>query len=96
MADSVRDYVVRIVGLTRESPQVQLGASPRGSLAVYRAAQAMAALQGRDFVSPDDVKKVAVATLAHRIIPRLGAASSSTTQVVRAILDQVPVPDAQR
>ena len=65
--DSVCDYVVRLVQATRSHPQVQLGASPRGSLALFRAAQAWAALEARDYVLPDDVKQLAVPILAHRL-----------------------------
>lgn len=65
--ESVRDYVVRLVRSTRTQPQVQLGASPRGSLALLRAGQALAALDNRDYVTPDDVKHMAIAVLAHRL-----------------------------
>ena len=65
--DSVCEYVVRLVQATRSHPQVQLGASPRGSLALFRAAQAWAALEARDYVLPDDVKQLAVPILAHRL-----------------------------
>lgn len=66
--DSVCAYVVRLVQATRQHPQIQLGASPRGSLALFRAAQALAALDGRDYVLPDDVKQAAVPVLAHRLM----------------------------
>jgi MoxR-like ATPase len=68
--DTVRDYVVRLVGATRQHPDLALGASPRGSLALFKTAQALAALRGRDFVLPDDVKVLAVPALAHRLIVR--------------------------
>ena len=67
---SVRDYVLAIVRATREHPDLTLGASPRGALALYKAAQAYAAMQGRDYVIPDDLKVLAVPTLAHRLILR--------------------------
>src|SRR5881392_3366397 len=65
---TVADYIVRLVGATRVHPDVYLGASPRGSLNLYRSAQAFAAMEGRDYVIPDDVKSLAVAILAHRLI----------------------------
>jgi len=68
--DSVRDYVVRLARATREHPDVALGASPRGTLALLRASQALALMSGREFVLPDDVKEAAVPTLAHRLILR--------------------------
>ena len=65
---TVSDYIVRVVNATRTHPDVYLGASPRGSLALYRAGQALAALMGRDYVIPDDVKLLAEPALAHRLI----------------------------
>jgi MoxR-like ATPase len=92
----VRQYIVALVNETRRHPDVYLGASPRGSLAIYGLAQARAALAGRDFVLPDDVKAVAPAALAHRLILRRGAASgrSPAEELVQALLDRVPVPGA--
>lgn len=90
----VSDYIVSLVGETRTHPDVYLGASPRGSLALFRACQARAALAGRDFVLPDDVKALAVATLSHRLIVNPGARVRHTaaTTIVGEILDSVPVP----
>lgn len=68
--DTVRDYIVRLVGATRTHPDLALGASPRGSLALFKAAQALAALRGRDYVLPDDVKELALPALAHRLVVR--------------------------
>jgi MoxR-like ATPase len=68
--DTVRDYVVRLIHATRNHSDLALGASPRGSLALFKTAQALAALRGRDFVIPDDVKLLAVPTLVHRLIVR--------------------------
>ena len=65
---AVAAYIVRLVAATRVHPDVYLGASPRGSIALYRASQALAALSGRDYVIPDDVKQLAVSVLAHRLI----------------------------
>jgi MoxR-like ATPase len=90
----VRRYIVALVQQTREHPDLRLGASPRGSLALFHAAQAWAATFGRDYVTPDDVKAVAVATLSHRLISRAWDAgeSGSMRVIVRAILDSTPVP----
>jgi MoxR-like ATPase len=92
--DLIREYIVTLVGETRSHPDVYLGASPRGSLALYRASQARAALAGRDFVLPDDVKALAVATLSHRLIVNPGARvkHTATATIVAEILDGVPVP----
>jgi MoxR-like ATPase len=68
--DTVRDYIVRLIQATRNYHDLALGASPRGSLALFKTAQALAALRGRDFVIPDDVKTLAVPTLVHRLIVR--------------------------
>lgn len=91
--ESVRDYIVRLTQSTRTHPQVQLGASPRGGLSLLRGAQALAAMQGRDFVLPDDVKRIAVPVLAHRIV--LGLESRlreiSAASVVAELVDQVAV-----
>jgi MoxR-like ATPase len=68
--ETLERYILAIVGATRSHPDVALGASPRGSLALYKTAQALAALQGRDYVIPDDVKRLVPLTLAHRLIVR--------------------------
>jgi len=68
--DTIRDYVVRLVQATRHHPDLALGASPRGSLALFKTTQALAALRGRDYVIPDDVKSLAMPALAHRLIIR--------------------------
>ncbi len=90
----VREYIVTLVNETRHHPDVYLGASPRGSLAVYGLAQAHAALDGRDFVLPDDVKAVAAVALSHRLILRRGTAGGRAPgeDLVTALLDRVPVP----
>ena len=75
--DLIREYIVTLVGETRSHPDVYLGASPRGSLALFRASQARAALAGRDYVLPDDVKSLAVATLSHRMIVNPGRAGKA-------------------
>jgi MoxR-like ATPase len=93
---SVADYIVRLVTATREHPDVYLGASPRGSINLYRSSQALAALEGRDYVIPDDVKQLAVAVLAHRLIVKSQASlrEIDPDAIVREILGQVPVTEA--
>jgi MoxR-like ATPase len=93
----VQRYIVHIVGLTRDHPDVYLGASPRGSLAVMRAAQARAMLLGRDYVIPDDVKALAAAALAHRLImsPEARMRNATATGVVEQVLREVPVPGSR-
>src|SRR6185503_3697278 len=68
--DKVRNYMLQLVHRTRAHDDVRLGGSPRASLAIYRASQALAAVRGRNFVLPDDVKRIAPAVLAHRLILR--------------------------
>ncbi len=91
--DSVRQYIVNIVQKTRSHPDVSLGASPRGALGLFRTAQAAAALAGRDYVIPDDVKRLAVPVLAHRIVLRPESELRGRTgeKVVDEILSQVPI-----
>jgi len=90
---TVSDYIVRLVGATRTHPDVYLGASPRGSIALYRAGQALAGLLGRDYVIPDDVKALAEAALAHRIIVKTSSSIHDVqpAQIVRELLESVPV-----
>jgi MoxR-like ATPase len=95
--DSVLDYLMAVVSATRTSPLLSLGVSPRGSLALLRAAQAAALVDGRDYLVPDDVKGLAVAALAHRVIPKNGGGHGDAPgldgeAIVRAILNDVPVP----
>jgi MoxR-like ATPase len=90
-------YIVHIVGLTRDHADVYLGASPRGSLALMRASQARAMLAGRDYVTPDDVKALATAALAHRLImsPEARMRNATAQAVIRGILQEVPVPGSR-
>jgi MoxR-like ATPase len=90
---AISDYIVRLVSATRSHPDVYLGASPRGSLALYRAGQAFAALTGRDYVIPDDVKALAVPALAHRIILKTSASIRGVEPqaIVGEMLMTVPV-----
>jgi MoxR-like ATPase len=89
-------YIVDLVSATRQSPRVQVGASPRGSLALLKLARGRAALQGRDFVVPEDVKSVAVPALAHRLTlrPELWVQRMRGEDVVAECLDRVPTPEA--
>jgi MoxR-like ATPase len=97
VADSVREYCVDLVAATRASESVAVGSSPRGSLALLKLARAKAALSGRDFVLPDDVKAVAVPALAHRLVlrPELWVQRVSAEDVVREVLELVPTPKAE-
>ena len=90
----VRDYLLTIVAESRRHEQVRLGASPRASLALQQAAQASAALAGRDFVLPDDIKALAAAVLSHRLITAVPARLRGVTgvSIVTDILDSVAVP----
>jgi MoxR-like ATPase len=93
----IKQYIVSIVDGTRTHTSVYLGASPRGSLALYRTCQARALLDGRDFVVPDDVKELAYATLGHRIIVAPSARVKNVTakEIVQQSLDRIPVPGAR-
>lgn len=92
--DRVYDYVVKIVRMTRTWPGISLGGGPRGSIALIRAARATALLAGRDFVIPDDVKDIALATLRHRIAlsPELEIEGHDIDSVLKAVLSKVEAP----
>jgi MoxR-like ATPase len=98
---AISDYIVRLVSSTRSHPDVYLGASPRGSLALYRASQAFAALTGRDYVIPDDVKALAEPALAHRIILKTAASirgvegSSIVSEMLMSVPIATPRPSAE-
>jgi MoxR-like ATPase len=94
LSESVGRYIVAVVEATRSAPRVLVGASPRGSLALMRLARAKAALAGRDFVTPEDVKALAVPALAHRLTmrPEAWVAGVKEETVVTEVLDQVPTP----
>ena len=96
VGDSVGRYMVELVSSTRSSASTAVGASPRGSLALLKLSRCRAALSGRDFVTPDDVKAVAVPALAHRLMlrPELWVQRTSAEDVVREVLDSVPTPVA--
>ncbi len=92
--DSVRDYIVRIARATRKNQDIQLGASPRATMAMYQAAQAWAAIHARDFVLPDDIKFLAPYVLCHRLIISAQAQlrGRSSSELVNDIVSTVPVP----
>jgi MoxR-like ATPase len=98
-ADAVRQYAVNLVNATRESPDLRLGASPRATLQLLRTGRAVAALEGRDYVLPDDLQALAVPVLAHRIIPTAESQLSrrTTDAIVADLVRRLPVPtDRQR
>ena len=96
VADEIKSYVIDLVNASRQHPDVYLGSSPRGSLALFRTAQARAAMAGRDYVIPDDVKALAEVTLAHRIIigPAARIKDISPRTIVQDILLNTPIPGA--
>jgi MoxR-like ATPase len=97
VSEQVGLYMVDLVAGTRGSPRVQVGSSPRGTLALLKLSRGRAALQGRDFVTPDDVKAVAVPALAHRLTlrPELWVQRVSGEDIVREVLESVPTPPAE-
>lgn len=94
VVESIRHYILNLVNSTRNHPALSLGASPRGSLALFHTAQALASLRGRDYVIPDDIKYVAVSCLAHRMLmnPENALSGETTEEVVRELLKKVEVP----
>jgi MoxR-like ATPase len=91
---TVADFMVRLTSATRSDPRLRLGVSPRGSLALYRTSQAHALMQGRDYVTPENVKSLAVAVLAHRIVPDTKAkyAGQRSDQIIQEAMEKTPVP----
>ncbi|HMI99887.1 MAG TPA: MoxR family ATPase [Gaiellaceae bacterium] len=98
LEESLGYYIVDLVVATRSAPGVQVGASPRGSLALLKLARCRAALSGRDYATPDDVKAVAEPALAHRLTlkPELWVERRRGADIVRELLDQVPTPPVER
>jgi len=95
--EPILDYVMALVAATRSSPLLPLGVSPRGALALLRAARAWALADGRDYLVPDDVKALVVPALAHRVLVKGGTGqprdgSVDAESVIRAIAHEVPVP----
>lgn len=97
VSPAVKEYIVRLVQKTRQHSDVYLGASPRGSLTLYRTAQARAAMVGRDYALPDDVKFIAPYVLSHRLIisPSARLRDVHSDEVVQAILEQLPMPEPE-
>jgi MoxR-like ATPase len=92
---TLADYLLDLIAASRYHPDIHLGGSTRAALALYRAAQGLALLEGRDYVVPDDIKRLAVAVLAHRILPRTprqDSSSNAAEDIVRDILAQTPIP----
>jgi MoxR-like ATPase len=98
VAESVQRYAVAIATATRRSPELMLGASPRATLHLVRAAKASAAMAGRDYVIPDDVQALAVQVLAHRLLPTVEASMSgrTTEASLKHILEGVAMPESRR
>lgn len=94
VAAAVREYIISLVRATRDHPEIDLGVSPRGTLALYHGAQAFATIQGRTFVTPDDVKYLADPVLSHRMIPSAEARlrGRAAEEIVSEIAGRVPVP----
>ena len=94
MDDKVRQYIMEIIHATRDHEDLTLGASPRGSIALFRGSQAMAALRGRDYVLPDDVKFIVAPILAHRLIlsPESRLRKVTAEQVVQDVVSEIAVP----
>jgi MoxR-like ATPase len=94
LEDSIRDYIVRIARSTRDNPEIQLGASPRAAIALYHSAQAWAAIHGRDYVLPDDVKFMAPHVLTHRLMvsPQAQLRGRLPDQLVKDIVESILVP----
>jgi MoxR-like ATPase len=94
VVEPVREYIVKVARATRQNPEIELGASPRATLALYQVTQAWAAIHGRDFVLPDDVKLMAPFVLTHRLIisPQAQLRGRRMSDLVADIVEGVPVP----
>ncbi len=95
--ESILDYIIEIINGTRFNPKIEIGVSPRGSIYLFKASQALAMINGRDFVIPDDVKKIAPYVLPHRIILRSRESGKINSfrenkKIIEEILEEVPVP----
>lgn len=88
----VKEYIARLLAATRDDGETALGVSPRGGVLLQQAAQAWAAMEGRSYVTPDDVKAVAMPVLSHRIVLQPTSSLSTTGEAVKAVLERVPVP----
>lgn len=94
VSEPVEDYLINLVHATRSHPMVELGASPRAMLALYRTSQGIAAIRGRAYVIPDDVKALAEYVLAHRVVPKVQSQlrGTSARDILRDVINSVPVP----
>jgi len=94
--DALLQYIAKLITSTRKDPRLLVGSSPRGSLALFKCARAYAAMKGRDFITPDDVKRVVIPACSHRMIlrPESRIKGVTTTQVLQDIIDATPVPTA--
>ncbi len=92
--EKVREYIVRLVHATRRTTDLAMGASPRASIALYRTAQALAALDGRNYAAPDDVKYVVKSVLSHRVIvaPEARLRGHGSGEIIDALVEKVPAP----
>jgi MoxR-like ATPase len=93
--ETLADYLLDLIAATRHHPDIYLGGSTRAALALYRAAQALALIEGRDYVVPDDIKRLATAVLAHRILPRTprqDSIANTAEQIIQEVLTQTPIP----
>ena len=93
--DSIHDYLLDLVHSTRECSELRVGVSTRGALCLYRGAQALAAVRGRDYVMPDDIKDLAVPVMAHRVVPRSfihGGHREAVEGLIARLVEQIPVP----
>jgi MoxR-like ATPase len=97
VAQPVAEYVLKVVRGSREHPAVELGASPRAALALFRASQARAAMQGRDYVKPDDVKALAAPVLAHRLVVTAQSRlrGQDAERIIQDVVEKTPVPVEQ-
>ncbi|HPZ09223.1 MAG TPA: MoxR family ATPase [Candidatus Eremiobacteraeota bacterium] len=92
VSENIRKYIVSIVQKTRENLRFTLGASPRGSISLFKISQVYAAIEGRDYVIPDDIKKIVIPCLAHRIIPKYEFENKSMENIFFELLDEIEVP----
>ena len=94
--EAINDYVLNLVEATREHDELELGVSPRGAITLYRAAQGLALVDGREYVVPDDIKTLAVAVLAHRVVcrgPLRETRRDRAVGIIQQVLDKTPIPD---
>ena len=94
VSQAVETYILALVRATRDNPAVALGASPRGAMALYRTAQALAAIHGRAFVVPDDIQALILPTLAHRVMPsgQSRLRGKAVVDILRDVIAKIPVP----